>query len=199
MNAPGYAEYNASGQNHTNKLFIDIWKDIMTVTLQAVTSANWQAIIALQVAPHQAAWVAPNHVSLLEAAYGFGGELAHLILVPLAIYADETPVGLALYNTGPTFDRFVIMRLMIDYTHQGKGYGRAALTQLLALFRAYPQAKEVAISYNHGNEAARHVYQTCGFIELGPDDADGVLMWQALNPQPTLWTSLWNPAVVSSQ
>jgi diamine N-acetyltransferase len=167
----------------------------MPVSLQAITAANWRALTALQVAPDQVAWVAPNYVSLLEATYGFGGDLAHLILVPLAIYVEATPVGLALYNTAPSYDRFFIMRLMIDQEQQGKGYGRAALSQLLALFRAYPQAKEVAISYNRGNEAARRLYLSSGFVELGPDDADGILMWQALNHQPAPWTSLWNPAV----
>jgi diamine N-acetyltransferase len=166
----------------------------MSITLRAVTAANWRALIALQVSPDQAAWVAPNHVSLLEAVYGFQGDLAHLILVPLAVYADETPVGLVLYNTSPTYDCFLVMRLMVDEGQQGKGYGRAALTQLLALFRAYPQAKEVAISYNIGNEPARRLYLACGFAELGPDGNGGMLMWQALNPQPSPWTSLWNPA-----
>ncbi len=166
----------------------------MSMTLQAVTVTNWQELVALQVAPDQAAWVAPNHVSLLEATYGFTGDLAHLILVPLAIYADTTPVGLLLYNTAPAYDRFFIMRLMIDHAQQGKGYGRAALTHLLAQMRSYPQAKEVAISYNQGNQAAQRLYTSCGFSELGPDDAGGILMWQALNPQPAPWTSLWNPA-----
>lgn len=170
----------------------------MSVTLQAVTTANWQAVIALEVAPAQQAWVAPNSVSLLEAHYGFSGELAHLQLVPLAVYADDTPVGLVLYNTGPAFDRFFIMRLMIDRQQQGKGYGRAALTQLLGLFRAYPQAKEVAISYNVGNQAAQQLYSSCGFIELGPDEADGVLMWQALNPQDQPWASLWNESYAAT-
>lgn len=170
----------------------------MSVALQRVTVANWQAVIALQVAPNQQAWVAPNYISLLEASYGFAGELAHLHLVPLAVYADEQPVGLVLYNSDPSFGRFFIMRLMIDQQQQGKGYGRAALAQLLALFRAYPQASEVALSYNLGNQVARKLYLHCGFIELGPDDAGGILMWQMLNPPSRSWTSLWNPAYSTS-
>lgn len=170
----------------------------MSVTLRAVTVSNWHALVALQVAPNQEAWVAPNYMSLLEANYGFAGEIAHLRLVSLAIYAGEQPVGLLLYNTDPNYDRFFIMRLMIDQHQQGKGYGRAALAQLLALFRAYPQAKEVAISYNTGNDAARQLYASCGFIELGPDDAGGVMMWQLLNPQLQPWDSLWNPGYTAS-
>lgn len=106
----------------------------MAVTLQSVTVANWHALITLQVAPDQEGWVAPNYISLLEAAYGFSGDLAHLHLVPLAVYCDQQPVGLVLYNTDPRFERFFIMRLMINQQQQGKGYGRAALTQLLDLF-----------------------------------------------------------------
>jgi len=167
----------------------------MPITLQEITAANWQRIVSLTVGDDQQTMVASNAYSLLEAAYGFEGELAHLKLCPMAIYAGETPVGFLLYNTAPALDRFFIMRLMIDQAHQGHGYERAALMQLLALFRAHPQAKEVAISYNLGNEAARRLYLSCGFEELGPDDAGGVMMWQALNPQPEPWESLWNPAL----
>lgn len=170
----------------------------MLVTLQGITAENWQAIIALRVAPEQEPWVAPNDYSLVQAAYGFGSELAQLELVPLAIYAGETPVGFAMYNTGPTYERFFIMRMMIDRAHQGRGYGRAALTQLLALFRAYPQAKETALSYNLGNEPARQLYHSCGFVELGVENDTEMMMWQALNPQPQGWTSLWNPAIAEA-
>jgi diamine N-acetyltransferase len=167
----------------------------MTIMLQDVTAENWRAIIALSVGAGQSGWVAPNHYSLIEAAYGFGGELAHLRMVPLAIYADQEPVGFLLYNHGPNRERFFIMRLMIDAASQGRGYGRAALGQLLALLRAHPQAKEVAISYNRGNAAARRLYQSCGFVEVPGEDPAEVLLWQALNPQPAPWDSLWNPEV----
>jgi len=167
----------------------------MTVSLQDVTAENWRAIIGLGVGPGQREWVAPNHYSLIEAAYGLGDGLAHLRLVPLAICADERPVGLLLYNHGPTRERFFIMRLMIDAAFQGRGYGRAALAQLLAGMRAHPQAKEVAISYNRGNEPARRLYESCGFSEVPGENPAEAMLWQALNPQPAPWDSLWNPAV----
>lgn len=166
----------------------------MSITLQAVTVANWQAIAALAVAPEQQAWVAPNSLSLLEANYGFAGELAHLRLIPLAIALGTTPIGFALYNVDSAFEHFYIMRFMIDHGHQGHGYGRAALDQLLALFRAHPQAKEVAVGYTIGNQAAQRLYASCGFAELRPDEAGEMLMWQALNPQAHPWESIWNPA-----
>jgi diamine N-acetyltransferase len=137
-----------------------------TVTLRDVTSETWSAVVALEVRPDQRDWVAPNHVSLLEAHYGLGGELAHLRLVPLAIHADEEPVGLAMDNTGPAQDRYMVMRLMVDHRHQGRGYGRAALGQLLARFRAVPQASEVAIAIERGNDVAGPLYLASGFREI---------------------------------
>ena len=167
----------------------------MTITLQDVTPENWRAIIDLSVGAEQHEWVAPNHYSLIEAAYGLGGVDRHLRLAPLAIYAADQPVGFVLYNHGPTRERFFIMRLMIDAAFQGRGYGRTALTQLLALLRAHPQAKEVAISYNRGNAAAQRLYQSCGFVEVPGENPAEIMLWQALNPQPAPWDSLWNPAV----
>lgn len=163
------------------------------ITLQEITASNWQAICALEVLPEQRAWVAPNQYSLVQAAYGFPGELAHLRLFPLAIYAGELPVGFLMYNTSPERDRFFLMRLMVGAQHQRGGSGRAALTQLLALFRAHPQAKEAAVSYQADNPAAGALYRSCGFAEVAAED-DGVTMWQALNPQPQAWESLWNSA-----
>jgi diamine N-acetyltransferase len=164
------------------------------VTLQAVTAENWRAVGELRVRDEQSDFVAPNLHSLVEAAYGFPGELAHLVLTPLAIYAGPTLVGLTLYNSSPALDRFFIMRLMIDQRYQGQGYGTLAVRLLLQLFQVHPQASEAAISYNAGNAAARQVYLRCGFEELWTENKHEVLMWRRLNPQPEPWTSLWNPA-----
>ena len=162
------------------------------VSLQDVTVDNWTGVVALQVAEHQREWIAPNHISLLQACYGLGGEIAHLVLVPLAVYAGDTVVGFAMYNTSPARDRYVVMRLMVDRSRQGKGYGRAALLQLLDLFRALPQASEVVIGYQTGNDVAASLYRSCGFVDAS-SDGDEHLLWQALNPQPEPWESLWRP------
>jgi diamine N-acetyltransferase len=95
-------------------------------------------VCGLSVAPEQELYVAPNWRSLLLAAYGFTGELAHLAVVPLAVCVAEQVVGFVMYNTGPERDRFFIMRLMVDRTVQGRGYGRATMEQLIARFKEYP-------------------------------------------------------------
>src|SRR5436305_9924903 len=98
----------------------------MEVSLREITAENWRQVCALRVADDQEAFVAPNWQSLLLAAYGFPGDLADLVLIPLAIYAGDRLVGLIVYNTSPERDRYFITRLMIDHAAQGRGYGRAA-------------------------------------------------------------------------
>lgn len=171
----------------------------MSVTLRDVTAENYRDVTELRVGPGQERQVAPNADSLLQANYGLGGALAHLELVPLAIYADPTPVGFVMYNATPEHDRFAIMRLMVDARHQRGGSGRAAMTLLLDRFLAAPQATEVVIGHQPGNDAAHRLYRSRGFVDLGPDEDGELLMWRTLNPQPHAWTSIWNPAWVDRQ
>lgn len=164
------------------------------ITFQEITADNWYEVGHLRVFANQTDWIVSNFQSLVEAAYGFSGELAPLKIVPLAIYVDDAIVGFTMYNTTPQRDRFFIMRMMIDYRYQGNGYGIAAVRLLLNLFRVHPQAKEAATTYVRGNEAAQHVYSTCGFQDLGLQNNHEFLMWQPLNPQSQPWTSFWNGA-----
>ncbi len=84
---------------------------------------------------------------------------------------------------------------MIDWRHQGKGYGRAVINQLLTLFRVHLQAKEVATSYHVDNARAGDLYRSCGFVKVGIEGTE-MTVWQTLHPQPVPWTSLWNIAYV---
>lgn len=164
------------------------------ISLRDVTTENWRQVCALEVAEDQKSLIAPNWYSLLQAVYGFSGELSFLHLVPLAVYAAEQPVGLVMYNAGPAEEHFFIMRIMIDQHEQGQGYGRAALELLITRLKQRPQAREVAISYVPGNRVAEHLYRALGFEEIGPDgDAAHAEMVAVLdlNQQTEPWQSLW--------
>jgi diamine N-acetyltransferase len=121
-----------------------------------------------KVAPDQQRFVAPNAYSLSEAVYSVPS--GHLY--PLGIYDGETMVGFAMYedNKSPETkerDAYFICRLMIGAEQQGKGYGRAAMLQLLEKISVEPDCKQIGISYVPENEVGRKLYLSLGFVETG--------------------------------
>jgi len=136
------------------------------ITLREITPENYRAVFALKVAPGQEGFVANNVYSLAQAK-------VFTQAVPLAIYADETPVGFVMY-TPEEEGKFYIWRYMIGAEHQQKGYGRAALKVVLDHLRALA-AHEVALSYEPSNTVAARLYASFGFVETGEVD-DGELV-----------------------
>ena len=95
----------------------------MTITLRDVMKENWQACVALRLAPEQEHFVASNAYSLAESKF-------MPTFVPQAIYASAVPddaqimVGFAMYGyypdgTPPLGLRHWIFRLMIASTIRG--------------------------------------------------------------------------------
>ena len=136
------------------------------VSLRAITDANRTAILALQVAPHQQKWIASNEISLLQAV-----EYSQVSPEHFAIYADETPVGFVMIGCTPLHEGgrpdWHVWRLMIDADQQRRGYGRAAMQQLIDWVRSKPECCELRISFGPDNEPARALYTNLGFIDNG--------------------------------
>jgi diamine N-acetyltransferase len=133
--------------------------------LRDVTKDNWNRIVKLKVADEQQGWVAPNWYSLLQSHYeGFG--------TPRAIYDDDVPVGFVWYGKAPDDGRWFIIRLMMDVAQQGKGYGRAALHAIIAEMREQPDCRDIYISFVPGNDVARRLYESIGFVDTGKLEED---------------------------
>lgn len=129
------------------------------ITLAPITVENWKEAIALKVAPAQQAFVPENLYSIAEAQF-------YPEAKALAIYNDsEQMVGFALYGRDVQRGKWKIFRLMIDAAQQGKGYGRAAMVQLIAKIRQQPGCDEIWIAYQTDNHAARRLYVSLGFHE----------------------------------
>ena len=63
---------------------------------------------------------------------------------------------------------------MIDKTEQGKGYGQAALAEIINYFRDNG-ADQLWLSTEPENECGVHVYHKAGFKETGDiDDGEAV-------------------------
>jgi diamine N-acetyltransferase len=144
----------------------------MTIELRDVTKENWQECVGLKLAPEQEHFVAANVYSLAESKF-------MPTLIPQAIYhrdeatGMESMVGFVLYGfypygEPPLGQRYWINRLMIDRAHQGRGYGTAALREVLRRLEADPACPDVLIGYETDNPVAQKLYRDLGFAEIGP-------------------------------
>jgi diamine N-acetyltransferase len=132
------------------------------VRLLPVDKDNWRALTRLGLAEEQKNWVAPTWYTIIQSQFE-GGELK-------AIYADDTPVGLAWYLLEEDKRRAYIIRLMTGLEHQGKGYGRVAMQHIIEDCKTRPFVDDIFISFVPGNDVARNLYLSLGFIDTGEMD-----------------------------
>jgi diamine N-acetyltransferase len=129
-----------------------------TVTLEPITVDNWEECAALEVKPEQGAYI-PSNLRSIAAAQFYPDTDA------VAIYAGEEMVGFAMYGLDVVSGKWKIFRLMIDGAHQNKGYGRAAMEQIVERLAARPDCDEILICYRPTNDVARRLYASLGFVE----------------------------------
>lgn len=132
----------------------------MDITLREITKDNWKQCISLKVAPNQQNFVASNLYSLAESRF-------EPDCMPLAIYHDETMVGFTLYGRDSSDGSYWIARLMVDQQYQGRGYGRAAMQEVIRRLKATPDCAEIRISFEPENNVAERLYLSLGFLPTG--------------------------------
>ena len=134
------------------------------VSLKPITVENWQRCIDLKVKEEQVDFLPSNLYSIAEAQY-------YSQAVPQGIYDEQdVMVGFVLHGVDVESGKWKIFRLMIDHAHQGKGYGRAAMEQVIERLRGRPDCREILIAYKVENYAARRLYDSLGFVKETVDD-----------------------------
>ena len=135
----------------------------MIIKLEPVNDNNREAVLALSVREDQP-FVAPNDVSLRQADEANAEQPG--VARPFAIYADEKLVGFCMFAFNPEEededDRYWLWRFMIDRNEQGKGYGQAALQEIIKYFKENG-ADRLFLSTEPENECGLHVYHEAGF------------------------------------
>jgi diamine N-acetyltransferase len=134
------------------------------VHLRKITRDNLKECLALQVDDWQKGLVATTAQSLAEAyvnsnlfsfavydAFACGYEQPEVPMVGFTMYEIVAGVGF-------------IMRLMIDYKHQRRGYGRATMLEVIRRLKLCPDVELIATSYRKENEVAAKLYQSLGFV-----------------------------------
>lgn len=130
------------------------------VTLREITGESVRAICALEVAPEQRGFVAPNAISIAQAHFEPKAWFR-------AVYADDDPVGFVMLFEDAEKSEYFLWRLMVDAGHQGKGYGRRTLDLVVERVRGLPGATELLTSYVPGDAGPRDFYLRYGFVETG--------------------------------
>ena len=148
----------------------------MKIELIPVTDENREIVLQLTIREDQP-FCASNSYSLKQAAET-NAETPGLAR-PFAIYADGKPVGFCMFAFDPEAedeeDRYWLWRFMIDQNEQGKGYGQAALAEIIAYFRAHG-ANHLYLSTEPENECGLHIYHKAGFQDTGIiEDGEAVL------------------------
>ncbi len=132
----------------------------MEVCLRPITIENWRQCIKLTLKEEQRDFVASNVYSLAEAAY-------ETCCVPLAIYDGDMMVGFIMYALDPDDEAYWIYRFMVDRDHQGQGYGRKGLRQVIERLKVLPGCDKIFLSYEPENLVAEKLYESMGFAKTG--------------------------------
>ena len=134
----------------------------MNISLEDITSANYEEVCDLDVTEAQQEYVACNMWSLVESHYNVGHTCK-------AIYQNNKPVGFFMWvQETPT--KVSIWRFMVDEHHQNKGIGRQALTMAIAEIKTTSKLEQIEICYNPKNPVAKDFYSSFGFEEVGLDE-----------------------------
>ena len=159
----------------------------MEIKLLPISDDNRDTVLALSVREDQP-FVAPNDVSLKQAADT--NEEHPGVARPFAICADDKIVGFCMFSFAPEDEdpeeRYWLWRLMIDKSEQDKGYGQAALREIIRYFRENG-ADRLYLSTEPENEKGLHIYHGAGFRETGAvSDGEAVLMRMLKGPNRTI-------------
>lgn len=153
----------------------------MNVTLREITPENFRECVNLKVADNQKTFVASNVYSIAQAKIFPSRN-------PFAIYANDEMVGFVMYGFDEEDRRFYIGRLMIDERFQGKGYGTAAVLQVIEKLRENADCREVYLSFVPENTGAEKVYQNIGFERTGEISEGEIVMRYAIKTNEQLTT-----------
>jgi len=140
------------------------------VTLRPVDAGSWRAVARLTVAPGQERFVAAPTYYLALCAYG---DVWH----PLSVHsadadAEDDVVGFLMWGIDDADGSCWLGGVLVDAAHQGRGVGRAAVSEAVRMLREQTGSTEFALSIHPANTVARGLYASLGFVETGEVDED---------------------------
>ena len=138
------------------------------IHLVDIDPGNWR--LGLKVAESQKHYVSDSY-AMLARAYAYREQRSRAFV----IYDDEVSVGMGLYYDLPDLDCYDLSQIFIDERYQGRGYGRAATKLVLDAMKQDGTYSKVVLCYIEGNNAAKNLYESFGFVEIDRDE-DEIIM-----------------------
>jgi Ser/Thr protein kinase RdoA (MazF antagonist) len=129
------------------------------ISLRRIDQHNWYACTQLEVSNEQKSiFPIPTVYWLAESAYcGF---------TPVAVYAGEHLVGIAIYAVDPDDNSYWIIAYMIDRSFQHRGFGRAGMEELIRHMTEKHGCDRIVLGHRPENETASRFYASLGFREI---------------------------------
>jgi diamine N-acetyltransferase len=141
------------------------------ITLAEITKDNVNPIVRMNPGAVGERMVATNGISIAQGTYSKNAWFR-------AVMANDTPVGFVMLFD-PTLDleaakaqdealdALYIWRFMIDFKHQGKGYGEQVMQLIIERAKSMPTINAVSLSYVLRDGNAKPFYERMGFRETG--------------------------------
>ena len=140
------------------------------INLRKITEENFIDAFNLKLAQGQERFVS-HPVRSLAQAYVYRDQCQ-----PFGIYDGDTMVGYVMVIYDYDVPEYDIWHMMIDGSKQRRGYGSAALDEVLAYIRTKPfgPSDRVTLTCNPENTRALNLYKRKGFQETGAADEDEI-------------------------
>jgi diamine N-acetyltransferase len=139
----------------------------MDIQLKVVTRENWLEALQINSKTEQSKFAPSVAVSLAKVYIKPDGEQVEYI--PFAVYDNDVMVGFVMHAYEEnTTNMYWINGFIIDERYQGKGYGRAALNQMIRwIVNRFEQCEEIRLTVYQDNFLARSLYNSVGFLPTG--------------------------------
>ena len=142
------------------------------ITLRRIDETNFIDAFQLKLAEGQEIFVS-HPIRSLAQAYVYYHQCT-----PFGIYADDTMVGYIMVIYDLDTKEYNLWHLMIDRSHQRKGYGKQAVQACLDYIRQEPFGTGAAIllTCHERNTAGIALYKSLGFHKTGSRDGKEIEM-----------------------
>ena len=135
------------------------------ILLREVSIQNWFNIIMLRSAGDQENKIFEKNIA--SNCFSLAQSSIERNWITKAIYNNETLIGFTMYGYSEELQGYEICRIMIDFNHQGKGYGKESLNLVIQEMVYHFKCKEILLSFHPENEKAKRLYESVGFKNTG--------------------------------